>query len=104
MSLLSCCTAAHQHLPCYQHSWRLGKARASLWRACGCNLQNAYQVWASSCRRQVRERVRCCAAAVREAFVRLHEQGLVYRGSYLVNWSPAMQTAVSDLEVCGKPW
>ncbi|KAK9845737.1 hypothetical protein WJX81_000915 [Elliptochloris bilobata] len=39
------------------------------------------------------------SAAVREAFVRLHERGLVYRGSYLVNWSPAMQTAVSDLEV-----
>ena len=40
----------------------------------------------------------CCTAAVREAFVRLHDRGLVYRGSYLVNWSPRMQTAVSDLE------
>ncbi|GAX77411.1 hypothetical protein CEUSTIGMA_g4857.t1 [Chlamydomonas eustigma] len=39
------------------------------------------------------------SAAVAEAFVRLHEQGLVYRGSYMVNWSPAMLTAVSDLEV-----
>ncbi len=39
------------------------------------------------------------AAAVAEAFVRLHEQGLVYRGSYMVNWSPALLTAVSDLEV-----
>ncbi len=39
------------------------------------------------------------AAAVREAFVRLHEKGLVYRGSYMVNWSPNLQTAVSDLEV-----
>ena len=38
--------------------------------------------------------------AVTEAFVRLHEQGLVYRGNYLVNWSPHLQTAVSDLEVC----
>lgn len=37
--------------------------------------------------------------AVLEAFVRLHEEGLIYRGSYLVNWSPNMQTAVSDLEV-----
>ena len=37
--------------------------------------------------------------AVTEAFVRLHEQGLVYRGNYLVNWSPHLQTAVSDLEV-----
>jgi valyl-tRNA synthetase len=39
------------------------------------------------------------SAAVGEAFVRLHEQGLVYRGSYLVNWSPGLRTAVSDLEV-----
>jgi valyl-tRNA synthetase len=39
------------------------------------------------------------SGAVTEAFVRLHEQGLVYRGSYLVNWSPHLQTAVSDLEV-----
>ncbi|GAA0146833.1 aminoacyl-tRNA synthetase [Lithospermum erythrorhizon] len=37
--------------------------------------------------------------AVVEAFVRLHEKGLIYRGSYLVNWSPNLQTAVSDLEV-----
>ncbi len=37
--------------------------------------------------------------AVTEAFVRLHEQGLIYRGSYIVNWDPAQQTAVSDLEV-----
>ena len=39
------------------------------------------------------------ADAVLEAFVRLHEKGLVYRGSYLVNWAPKLQTAVSDLEV-----
>lgn len=39
------------------------------------------------------------AVAVAEAFVRLHEKGLVYRGSYLVNWDPKLQTAVSDLEV-----
>ena len=37
--------------------------------------------------------------AVTEAFVRLHEQGLIYRGSYVVNWDPVQQTAVSDLEV-----
>ena len=37
--------------------------------------------------------------AVREAFVRLHEQGLIYRGRYIVNWDPVQQTAVSDLEV-----
>ena len=39
------------------------------------------------------------SAAVRETFVRLHEEGLVYRGKRLVNWDPVLQTAVSDLEV-----
>ena len=39
------------------------------------------------------------ADAVTEAFVRLHEQGLVYRGQRLVNWDPVLQTAISDLEV-----
>uniref|UniRef100_I2CQT9 valine--tRNA ligase n=1 Tax=Nannochloropsis gaditana (strain CCMP526) TaxID=1093141 RepID=I2CQT9_NANGC len=37
--------------------------------------------------------------SVVEAFVLLHEAGLIYRGDYLVNWSPSLQTAVSDLEV-----
>ena len=37
--------------------------------------------------------------AVREAFVRLYEMGLIYRGEYLINWSPGLRTAVSDLEV-----
>ncbi|MCP9850419.1 valine--tRNA ligase [Cyanobium sp. Morenito 9A2] len=37
--------------------------------------------------------------AVVEAFVRLHEQGLIFRGEYLVNWCPASGSAVSDLEV-----
>jgi valyl-tRNA synthetase len=37
--------------------------------------------------------------AVKEAFVRLYEQGLIYRGAYIVNWDPSIQTAVSDLEV-----
>jgi valyl-tRNA synthetase len=36
---------------------------------------------------------------VTEVFVRLHEQGLIYRGKRLVNWDPVLQTAVSDLEV-----
>jgi valyl-tRNA synthetase len=34
-----------------------------------------------------------------EVFVRLHEQGLIYRGKRLVNWDPQLGTAVSDLEV-----
>jgi valyl-tRNA synthetase len=37
--------------------------------------------------------------AVREAFVRLWEKGLIYRGPRLINWSPGLKTAVSDLEV-----
>ena len=37
--------------------------------------------------------------AVREAFVTLYEKGLIYRGPRLVNWSPNLRTAVSDLEV-----
>ena len=36
---------------------------------------------------------------VREAFVRLYQQGLIYRGKRLVNWDPVLKTAVSDLEV-----
>lgn len=47
--------------------------------------------------------------AVIEHFVRLHEQGLIYRGKRLVNWDPVLQTAISDLEVVseeenGKLW
>jgi valyl-tRNA synthetase len=47
--------------------------------------------------------------AVREAFVRLHEEGLIYRGTRLVNWDPKLHTAISDLEVIsteeeGKLW
>jgi valyl-tRNA synthetase len=37
--------------------------------------------------------------AVVEAFIRLYQEGLIYRGEYLVNWCPATQSAVSDLEV-----
>jgi valyl-tRNA synthetase len=47
--------------------------------------------------------------AVREVFVRLYEQGLIYRGHYIVNWCPWHETAISDLEVkhedvAGKLW
>ena len=37
--------------------------------------------------------------AVREVFLRLHEEGLIYRDRRLVNWDPQLQTAISDLEV-----
>ncbi len=39
------------------------------------------------------------SAAVQEVFITLYDQGLIYRGPRLVNWSPGLQTAVSDLEV-----
>lgn len=39
------------------------------------------------------------SVGVTEAFNRLHEKGLIYRGTYMVNWSPGLMTAVSDLEV-----
>ena len=37
--------------------------------------------------------------SVVEAFVRLHEKGLVSKGEYMVNWAPGLKTAISDLEV-----
>lgn len=40
--------------------------------------------------------------AVKEVFVRLHEENLIYRGKRLVNWDPKLQTAISDLEVENK--
>jgi valyl-tRNA synthetase len=47
--------------------------------------------------------------AVREVFFRLYEEGLIYRGKYIVNWCPRCETAISDLEVkheevAGKLW
>ncbi|MEJ2129350.1 MAG: valine--tRNA ligase [Woeseiaceae bacterium] len=50
-----------------------------------------------------------CSAAVREVFVSLYDEGLIYRGKRLVNWDPVLHTALSDLEVLsedepGKLW
>ncbi|TZF91258.1 valine--tRNA ligase [Cognatilysobacter lacus] len=42
------------------------------------------------------------ADAVREAFVRLFDDGLIYRGQRLVNWDPVLKTAISDLEVANE--
>ena len=39
------------------------------------------------------------SAAVREVFVKLHDEGLIYRGKRLVNWDPSLKTSLSDLEV-----
>ena len=43
------------------------------------------------------------SAAVTEVFVRLHQDGLIYRGQRLVNWDPELHTALSDLEVLAEP-
>jgi valyl-tRNA synthetase len=40
-----------------------------------------------------------CSAAVREVFIKLYEKGLIYRGSYLINWCPKCHTTISDIEV-----
>ncbi len=40
-----------------------------------------------------------CSEVVKEVFIKLYEQGLIYRGKRLVNWDPKLLTAVSDLEV-----
>jgi valyl-tRNA synthetase len=40
---------------------------------------------------------------VTETFVRLFDEGLIYRGNRLVNWDPVLKSAVSDLEVASKP-
>lgn len=40
--------------------------------------------------------------AVKEVFVRLYDEGLIYRGQRLVNWDPVLHTAISDLEVTSK--
>ena len=40
-----------------------------------------------------------CSRAVREVFVRLYKKGLIYRGSYLINWCPKCATTISDIEV-----
>lgn len=37
--------------------------------------------------------------AVRTVFVKLYEEGLIYRGEYIINWDPQLQTALSDIEV-----
>lgn len=40
--------------------------------------------------------------AVREVFVTLYKEGLIYRGEYIINWDPATKTALSDIEVIHK--
>jgi valyl-tRNA synthetase len=66
-----------------------------------CNIRRQLGLLGASCD-WTRERFTLdegLSRAVREAFVRLYEEGLIRRGEYMVNWSPVLQTAISDLEV-----
>src|SRR4029077_408737 len=49
--------------------------------------------------RETSTRTETLSGAGREPFVRLYEDGLIYRGNYIVNWCPRCMTAISDLEV-----
>jgi valyl-tRNA synthetase len=69
-----------------------GRITAQL-RSLGCSLDWSREAFTM-------DEARC--RAVNEAFVRLYEKGLVYRGDYMVNWSVAQQSAVSDEEVVHK--
>uniref|UniRef100_UPI0034E978B3 class I tRNA ligase family protein n=1 Tax=Enterococcus faecium TaxID=1352 RepID=UPI0034E978B3 len=40
--------------------------------------------------------------AVKKVFAQLYKEGLIYRGEYIINWDPALQTALSDIEVIHK--
>ena len=43
--------------------------------------------------------MRGCSKAVRHVFVKLYEEGLIYRGERIINWCPNCKTAISDAEV-----
>ena len=89
--------------------WALGREkfveRAWTWKAeSGGQIVNQLKVLGASCDWS-RERFTMDAGlsrAVREVFVRLYEEGLIYRGRYLINWCPRCETALSDLEVEAK--
>ena len=86
--------------------WALGREkfieRTWTWKAeSGGQIVNQLKVLGASCDWS-RERFTMDAGlsrAVREVFVRLYEEGLIYRGRYLINWCPRCETALSDLEV-----
>ena len=86
--------------------WQLGREkfveRVWTWRdESGGHITNQLKALGVSCDWS-RERFTMDAGlsrAVREVFVRLYDEGLIYRGRYLINWCPRCQTALSDLEV-----
>jgi valyl-tRNA synthetase len=86
--------------------WQLGREkfveRVWIWRdESGRQIVNQLKALGVSCDWS-RERFTMDAGlsrAVREVFVRLYDEGLIYRGRYLINWCPRCETALSDLEV-----
>src|SRR5215813_6328523 len=86
--------------------WQLGREkfieRVWTWRdESGGHIVNQLKALGVSCDWS-RERFTMDAGlsrAVREVFVRLYDEGLIYRGRYLINWCPRCETALSDLEV-----
>ncbi|MBI3245740.1 MAG: valine--tRNA ligase [Deltaproteobacteria bacterium] len=89
--------------------WRLGREkfveRVWTWRdESGGHIVNQLKALGVSCDWS-RERFTMDAGlsrAVREVFVSLYDEGLIYRGRYLINWCPRCETALSDLEVEAK--
>ena len=70
-------------------------------RRFGCNITQQMRALGDSCDWS-RERFTFdegLSKAVREVFVRLYEEDLIYRGYRIINWSPGLQTALSDIEV-----
>jgi len=64
-------------------------------------IANQLRLLGSSCDWQ-RERFTLdegCSQAVQEVFIKLYQEGLIYRGSYIINWCPKCQTTISDIEV-----
>ena len=81
-----CLSRGRRH--CAGCAWNCGVLMATQ-ADCTCHVTQAAEALSAALR----------AAGVNEAFVRLHEQGLVYRSAFLINWSPGLRTAISDLEV-----
>ncbi|HBS58820.1 MAG TPA: valine--tRNA ligase [Firmicutes bacterium] len=70
-------------------------------RQYGSRILNQLKTLGSSCDWE-RERFTMdegCSRAVREGFASLYEQGLIYRGNYMISWCPRCRTALSDIEV-----
>ena len=78
----------HRHFQAISERW--------ITRFCGTRI---FLIAADSASANSNTRFNPASRAVIEVFVRLHDEGLIYRGKRLVNWDPVLHTALSDLEV-----